>query len=39
MMDVNAALSTVLDGLTLADMVERSDNERIKRQNVVDFSI
>jgi Rrf2 family protein len=39
MMDVNAALSSVLDGLTLADMVERSDIERIKRQKVVDFSI
>jgi Rrf2 family protein len=39
MEDVNVALATVLDGLTLADMVERSKNERIKRQNVVDFSI
>ena len=39
MADVNVALSTVLDGLTLADMVERSENERSKRENVVDFSI
>jgi hypothetical protein len=29
----------VLDGLTLADMVDRSENERSKRENVVDFSI
>jgi len=39
MADVNVALTTVLDGLTLADMVERSENARIKRQNVVDFNI
>lgn len=39
MADVNVALSTVLDGLTLADMVERSEAERSKRENVVDFSI
>jgi len=39
MADVNVALSTVLDGLTLADMVERSENERIKRENVVDYNI
>ena len=39
MADVNVALQLVLDGLTLADMVERSENERVKRQNVVDFSI
>ncbi len=39
MADVNAALSTVLDSLTLADMVERSENERSRRENVVDFSI
>ena len=39
MSDVNEALATVLDGLTLADMVERSEHERIKRENVVDFSI
>jgi Rrf2 family protein len=39
MADVNVALANVLDGLTLADMVERSENERSKRENVVDFSI
>ena len=39
MADVNEALSTVLDNLTLADMVERSENERVKRHNVVDYSI
>lgn len=39
MADVNVALSTVLDHLTLADMVERSESERSKRENVVDFSI
>jgi len=39
MADVNVALSTVLDGLSLADMVQRSENERNRRQNVVDFSI
>jgi DNA-binding IscR family transcriptional regulator len=39
MADVNVALATVLDGLTLADMVERSKKERIKRENVVDYSI
>jgi Rrf2 family protein len=39
MADVNVALSTVLDGLSLADMFERSENERSKRENVVDYSI
>ena len=39
MADVNSALATVLDGLTLADMVERSEVARSKRENVVDFSI
>jgi Rrf2 family protein len=39
MADVNLALSTVLDGLTLADMVERSEAARNKIQNVVDYSI
>jgi Rrf2 family protein len=37
--DVNLALVTVFDGLTLADMIERSETERNKRQNVVDYSI
>jgi Rrf2 family protein len=39
MEDVNVALSSVLDGLTLADMVERSENARSKREKVVDYSI
>lgn len=39
MIDVNNALSTVLDGLTLADMVERSEVERNRREKVVDYSI
>jgi DNA-binding IscR family transcriptional regulator len=39
MADVNTALSNVLDGLTLADMVERSEVERSKREKVVDYSI
>jgi len=39
MVDVNKALSEVLDGLTLADMVERSETARVRRANVLDFSI
>ena len=39
MVDVNNALTSVLDNLTLADMLERSEQERNKLQNVVDFSI
>jgi len=39
MVDVNKALSEVLDSLTLADMVERSETARAKRANVLDFSI
>lgn len=39
MVDVNTALTGVLDTLTLADMIERSEAERRKRENVVDFSI
>lgn len=39
MADLNVALATVLDKLTLADMIERSEAERNKRQNVMDFSI
>lgn len=39
MADVNVTLSTVLDSLTLADMVERSEAARNKIQNVVDYSI
>ena len=37
--DVDAALATVLDGLTLADMVERSETARSRIHNVVDYSI
>ena len=39
MIDVNKALSEVLDGLTLADMVERSETACAKRANVLDYSI
>ena len=39
MADVNVALSTVMDGLTLADMIERSETERSRKQNVVDYNI
>lgn len=39
MSDVDQALSRVLESLTLADMVERSEAERTKRKNIVDFSI
>ncbi|HIJ96263.1 MAG TPA: Rrf2 family transcriptional regulator [Desulfuromonadales bacterium] len=39
MADVNVALATVMDGLTLADMISRSEAERSKIQNVVDYSI
>jgi len=39
MVDVNSALSAVLDKLTLADMVERSEREAGKLRNVMDFSI
>ena len=39
MIDVNIALANVLDGLTLADMVERSEIERSRREKVVDYSI
>lgn len=39
MADVNIVLANVLDGLTLADMVERSEIERSKREKVVDYSI
>lgn len=39
MADVNDVLSKVLDGLTLADMLERSEVARSKQQNVVDYSI
>lgn len=37
--DVNVALSTVLDNLTLADMIDRSEAAHNKMKNVVDYSI
>jgi Rrf2 family protein len=39
MSDVNVVLSEVLDGLTLADMIERSEAAQNKLNNVVDYSI
>ena len=39
MADVNIALADVLDGLTLADMIERSEAAQNKLNNVVDYSI
>ena len=39
MVDVNSAFTVVIDGLTVADMVERRDAERNKREKVVDYSI
>lgn len=39
MADVEKALASVLDSTTLADMIERSEFERQKRQQVVDFAI
>jgi len=39
MADVNVVLSEVLDGLTLSDMIERSEAAQNKLNNVVDYSI
>jgi Rrf2 family protein len=39
MSDVEKALSSILDSTTLADMIQRSEFERQKRQHVVDFAI
>lgn len=39
LVDVNSALTVVIDGLTVADMVERRDAERNKREKVVNYSI
>lgn len=39
MADVKQAMAQVLDSVTLADMVERSDNERRRQAEVVDYSI
>jgi Rrf2 family protein len=39
MTDVEKALSAVLDTTTIADMLQRSEFERQKKQQVVDFAI
>lgn len=39
MTDVEKVLSSVLDSTTIADMIQRSEFERQKRQQVVDFTI
>jgi Rrf2 family protein len=39
MSDVNIALAKVLDGLSLADMVERSDMARQEHLKIMDYSI
>jgi Rrf2 family protein len=39
MADVNVALADVLDNLTLADMIERSEAAHNKIRNVVDYNI
>jgi Rrf2 family protein len=39
MADVNVVLSEVMDSLTLADMVDRSEAEQNRLSKVVDFSI
>lgn len=39
MADAERALSSVLDSVTLADMLQRSEFERQRREQVVDFAI
>jgi Rrf2 family protein len=39
MSDVKQALTSVLDGMTLADMIERSDFARQKRSKLLDYAI
>ena len=39
MADVEKAVSSVLDSVTLADMLQRSEFERQKKRQVVDFAI
>jgi len=39
MADVKRAMAEVLDSVTLADMVERSETERRRQAKVVDYSI
>lgn len=39
MIEVKQAVNAAFEGITLADMVERSGAERSRRRNLVDFSI
>jgi hypothetical protein len=39
MWDVKRAVSDLMEGMTVADMVERSRAERAKSRKIVDFSI
>lgn len=39
MADVNSALTSVLDKLTLADILERGENARLRAAGTIDFSI
>jgi Rrf2 family protein len=39
MADVKQAMASVLDNVTLADMLERSENERQRHARIIDFSI
>lgn len=39
MADVEKAVSSVLDSVTLADMLQRSEFERQKKQQILDFAI
>lgn len=39
MAEVHGAISAVLDTVTLADMLQRSEFERLKQQQIVDFAI
>ncbi len=39
MADVKKAMAEVLDSVTLADMLERTDNERAKHARIIDFAI
>lgn len=39
MRDVKKAVASVLDNVTLADMLERSENVRRKQANVIDYTI
>ena len=39
MAEVKQAMASVLDSVTLADMLERSDNERARHTGIMDFAI